>query len=108
MSLLDNGKVLNDTDPMPWGLHQGTPMQDVPARYMFWLWTAFGLEAGAERLKSGSHPRARVWPGALQRGRSAVSDNPGAPDHAVAGPRIDETRPTNCNAMSFTLKQGEN
>jgi hypothetical protein len=44
MSLLDNGKVLNDTDPMPWGLHQGTPMQDVPARYMFWLWTAFGLE----------------------------------------------------------------
>jgi len=35
---------LKDTDKMPWGVHQGTPMQDVPARYMFWLWTEFGLE----------------------------------------------------------------
>jgi len=25
--------------PMPFGKHKGTPMQDVPASYLFWLWT---------------------------------------------------------------------
>lgn len=30
---------LQDTDKMPFGKHQGTPMQDVPASYFFWLWT---------------------------------------------------------------------
>lgn len=24
---------------MPFGKHKGTPMQDVPASYLFWLWT---------------------------------------------------------------------
>ena len=28
---------LTDTDPMPFGLHRGKPMQDVPARYLLWL-----------------------------------------------------------------------
>lgn len=32
-------KPLNDTDPMPFGKHKGTPMQDVPASYLHWLWT---------------------------------------------------------------------
>jgi len=30
---------LKDTDPMPFGKHQGVPMQDVPARYLHYLWT---------------------------------------------------------------------
>lgn len=30
---------LKDTDPMPFGKHKGTPMQDVPADYLHWLWT---------------------------------------------------------------------
>lgn len=29
---------LTDTDPMPFGKHKGTPMQDVPASYFHWLW----------------------------------------------------------------------
>jgi hypothetical protein len=37
-------KTLSDTDPMPWGKHKGVPMQDVPARYLFWLWTEGGKE----------------------------------------------------------------
>ena len=34
---------LTDLSPMPFGKYQGTPMQDVPARYLHWLWTN-GLE----------------------------------------------------------------
>jgi hypothetical protein len=30
---------LQDTDKMPWGKYKGTPMQDVPASYLHWLWT---------------------------------------------------------------------
>ena len=29
---------LQDTDKMPFGKHKGTPMQDVPASYLHWLW----------------------------------------------------------------------
>lgn len=29
---------LEDTDVMPFGKHKGEPMQDVPARYLHWLW----------------------------------------------------------------------
>jgi hypothetical protein len=29
---------LEDGDPMPWGKHAGTPLQDVPASYFNWLW----------------------------------------------------------------------
>lgn len=35
---------LTDTDPMPWGKHKGTPMQDVPADYLHYMWTQRGLE----------------------------------------------------------------
>jgi hypothetical protein len=31
---------LGDTDPMPFGKYKGQPMQDVPASYLHWLWTA--------------------------------------------------------------------
>lgn len=31
--------TLDDTDPMPFGEHQGKPMSDVPARYFHYLWT---------------------------------------------------------------------
>ena len=30
---------LSDTDRMPFGAHCGKPMQDVPARYLHYLWT---------------------------------------------------------------------
>jgi hypothetical protein len=33
---------LEDTDAMPWGKHQGSRMQDVPASYFHWLWTDGG------------------------------------------------------------------
>lgn len=29
---------LNDLSPMPFGKYKGTPMQDVPASYLCWLW----------------------------------------------------------------------
>lgn len=35
-------KELQDTDLMPFGKHRGVPMQDVPARYLHWLWTEHG------------------------------------------------------------------
>lgn len=30
---------LNDLSAMPFGKYRGKPMQDVPADYLFWLWT---------------------------------------------------------------------
>jgi hypothetical protein len=30
--------ALTDLDLMPFGKHKGTPMQDVPASYLEWLW----------------------------------------------------------------------
>lgn len=29
---------LEDLSPMPFGKHKGTPMQDVPASYLHYLW----------------------------------------------------------------------
>ena len=29
----------DDLSPMPFGIHKGKPMQDVPASYLHWLWT---------------------------------------------------------------------
>lgn len=31
-------KTLDDLDPMPFGKYKGVEMQDVPARYLHWLW----------------------------------------------------------------------
>jgi hypothetical protein len=33
---------LKETDKMPWGKYKGVPMSDVPASYLFWLWTQPG------------------------------------------------------------------
>ena len=30
--------ILTHEDPMPFGKWRGTPMKDVPAKYLFWLW----------------------------------------------------------------------
>lgn len=30
-------KVLHDSDPMPYGVHKGKDMEDVPAGYLLWL-----------------------------------------------------------------------
>jgi uncharacterized protein (DUF3820 family) len=37
-------KILEDRDPMPFGKHRGLAMEDVPASYMFWLWTEGDVE----------------------------------------------------------------
>lgn len=29
---------LSDTSPMPFGMHKGTPMMDVPVNYLHWFW----------------------------------------------------------------------
>ena len=42
---------LTDTDPMPFGKYKGERMEDVPARYLHWLWTN-GLSSKAERKTS--------------------------------------------------------
>ena len=31
--------TLTDDDPMPFGKYKGQKMLDVPASYLFWLWT---------------------------------------------------------------------
>lgn len=31
---------LEDLSPMPFGIHNGKPMQDVPVAYLHWLWNA--------------------------------------------------------------------
>lgn len=36
--------TLMDTDRMPWGKFKGVPMEDVPADYLFYLWTNLGFE----------------------------------------------------------------
>lgn len=30
--------MLKDTDLMPWGIHEGKEMQDVPTQYLMWLY----------------------------------------------------------------------
>ena len=30
---------LTDLSPMPFGMHKGKPMQDVPASYLHYLWS---------------------------------------------------------------------
>lgn len=42
---------LQDTDPMPFGQHKGTPMQDVPVTYLHWLWCN-GMRSLSERPAS--------------------------------------------------------
>lgn len=40
MNMLKSQKkfpALTDTDLMPFGMHKGIPMQDVPPRYLAWL-----------------------------------------------------------------------
>ena len=29
---------MKDEDLMPWGIHKGKPMADVPDHYLLWLW----------------------------------------------------------------------
>ena len=38
-------KQLTDTDKMPFGKFKGTPMQDINAKYLHWLWTETGMAA---------------------------------------------------------------
>lgn len=38
-------KELTDLDPMPFGQYRTTPMQDVPASYLHYLWTTGGYKS---------------------------------------------------------------
>jgi uncharacterized protein (DUF3820 family) len=38
--------ALSDNSPMPFGKYQGTPMANVPAKYLLWLYRN-GLETGS-------------------------------------------------------------
>jgi hypothetical protein len=42
-----NTQELTDLSPMPFGKHKGTPMQEVPASYLHWLWTECGKKNDA-------------------------------------------------------------
>jgi uncharacterized protein (DUF3820 family) len=35
-----NMNPLTDLSPMPFGMYKGSPMQDVPASYLHYLWTS--------------------------------------------------------------------
>jgi hypothetical protein len=43
---------LEDLSPMPFGVHQGKPMQDVPTTYLHWLWgQPIGSHPGAMAVR---------------------------------------------------------
>ena len=37
-------KRLDDLDPMPFGIHKGIVMAEVPASYLHWLWVGRRME----------------------------------------------------------------
>jgi uncharacterized protein (DUF3820 family) len=43
-------KKLGDTSLMPWGLHKGKAMQDVPASYLHYFWAHKGLKDDKQDL----------------------------------------------------------
>ena len=45
---LRTGVVLTDDSPMPFGKHEGERMEDVPAKYLVWLYND-GLKEGPVR-----------------------------------------------------------
>lgn len=61
---------LKDTDPMPWGMHKGRPMQDVPAKYMHWLFTERGLDPNSpvlDYIKRNLHALKQEYPDGIWR-----------------------------------------
>jgi hypothetical protein len=34
--------ILTDESPMPFGKHEGTPMANVPANYLMWMFNSWG------------------------------------------------------------------
>jgi hypothetical protein len=42
---------LGDKDPMPIGKFKGTPMQDVPARYLLWMADDMGRDVQGDRWR---------------------------------------------------------
>jgi uncharacterized protein (DUF3820 family) len=40
--------MLKDTDPMPFGMHKGTQMQDVPASHLMYLYDNDKLPKGSD------------------------------------------------------------
>lgn len=48
---------LNDESPMPFGAHNGTPMAEVPAEYLVWVWNEGLHSASQEDTKRGTVAR---------------------------------------------------
>jgi len=53
---LGSSGELGDTDPFPFGMHKGTPMQDVPASYYHWLWTECGYREHYRNVAVSNNP----------------------------------------------------
>jgi hypothetical protein len=45
--------TLTDESPMPFGMHKGKKMEDVPASYFHWLWTNW--------MNPMCNPKRRLW-----------------------------------------------
>lgn len=39
-----NNFPLDDTSPMPWGIHKDKPMAQLPVEYLHFLWQQHGLK----------------------------------------------------------------
>ncbi|HAH35135.1 MAG TPA: hypothetical protein DCY95_01685 [Algoriphagus sp.] len=47
---------LRDTDPMPFGKYQGTPMANVPDSYLLWLYSKYKEQvAEGKEIRGDSH-----------------------------------------------------
>jgi hypothetical protein len=53
--------VYGDTDAMPFGKHKGEPMQDVPARYLRWLWTEGEIKDYSKTIPEHDIDKQRLW-----------------------------------------------
>lgn len=51
--------ALTDLSPMPFGKHRNTPMQDVPASYLHWLYTEGG-HGNNKQSKVGDYIRRNI------------------------------------------------
>lgn len=59
---------LTDLSPMPFGKHKGTPMQDVPASYLHWLWAEIRHDKSspvADYIRRNLHALAKELPDAI-------------------------------------------
>jgi uncharacterized protein (DUF3820 family) len=52
---------LHDTDPMPFGKYQGTPMANVPDNYLLWLHSKYMDDVAAGKEIIGDSHRVLIY-----------------------------------------------